>query len=261
MPRALALKASVSGAVAGLGGGLLSLGGGTLLIPLLLGWLRVSPLHARGTAIAVSLVSAATGAWVYAGQGMVRWDVVLWVGVPALVLTPVAARWSAGWPAAGIRRAFGGVVIVGGAILMLKDVLPSGPTIPAHGEIAFLLFVGVMEGLVAGIVGISGGPVLAPLFVLGLGMPQQLAQGCSLAARLPAVLAGTWENAREGNVRVDLVAWAVVGASGGAWLGSHLALGVPEFTLRLVFGLFLIGLGLHYWRVPAPGVEGTGGRS
>jgi len=106
--------------------------------------------------------------------------------------------------------------------------------------------VGIIEGAVSGIIGISGGPVLAPLFVLGLGMPQQLAQGCSLAARLPAILSGTWENARLGNICWSLVPGLAIGAVAGAWAGSHLALWLPEQGLRTGFGLLLIGLGIHY---------------
>jgi hypothetical protein len=80
----------------------------------------------------------------------------------------------------------------------------------------FLIGLGVIEGLAAGIVGISGGPILAPQLVLGLGMPQHLAQGCWLAARLPPVLAGTLENAREGNILIILVPGLLLGAFAGA---------------------------------------------
>ena len=44
-------KSFVIGTIAGVGGGLMSLGGGTLVIPLLMGWLGLTPLQARGTAI------------------------------------------------------------------------------------------------------------------------------------------------------------------------------------------------------------------
>ncbi len=101
-------------------------------------------------------------------------------------------------------------------------------------------------GGVAGVVGISGGPVLAPLFVLGLGIPQQLAQGCSLLARLPATLSGSWANWKQGNICKALVLPLAIGALLGALAGSHLALALPEVGLRTFFGVLLILLGLHY---------------
>ncbi len=248
-------KALATGAAAGIGGGLISLGGGTLLIPLLLGWLRLTPWQARGTSIATSLVSAGTGVWVYAQQGMVHWPVILWVGIPAMLITPWAARISEHWPGQRIRRAFGAVVMLGALAVILKDLLPQAPAVATGWETAFLLGVGVIEGLAAGIVGISGGPILAPLFVLGLGMPQHLAQGCSLAARLPPVLAGTLENAREGNILTTLIPGLLAGAFVGAWVGGRLALWLPEHGLRVLFGVFLLGLGLRYM------VHGDGSRA
>ncbi len=111
---------------------------------------------------------------------------------------------------------------------------------------AYLIGIGIVEGLVAGSVGVSGGPVLAPLLVLGLGMPQQLAQGCSLAARIPAVLAGGVENFLHRHIRFPLLPGLIVGGLVGAWLGSRLALALPELHLRSLFALILLALGLHY---------------
>ena len=213
------------GVVAGVGGGLMSLGGGTLVIPLLMSWAGLTPLHARGTAILVSVFSAATGTLIYASRGQVDLEIVLWDT---------------------LKREFGAVITLGGLLVIVHDYLPTAITIPPDDYHAYLLGVGVIEGLVAGVIGISGGPILAPLFVLGLGLPQQLAQGCSLAARLPATLSGSWENWRLGNICKPMIVPLAIGALAGAAAGSHLALGLPEAHLRSLFGFFLILLGLHY---------------
>jgi len=240
------LKGLATGFIAGTGGGLISLGGGTLVIPLLMGWVALTPLQARGTAIMVSVFSAATGSIVYALRGQIDPEVVLWVAVPSFLVTPLAAAWSERLPPNTLKREFGAVIMLGGLLVVFRDYLPATPTIPADWTHTYLFGVGIVEGLVAGIVGISGGPVLAPLFVLGLGMPQQLAQGCSLAARLPATLSGSWENWRLGNVCRPLILPLAIGALAGAVVGSHLALALPEARLRALFGLFLVLLGLHY---------------
>ena len=234
------------GFVAGFGGGLVSLGGGTLVIPLLMGWAGLTPLAARGTAITVAVFTAATGALIYGLRGQVDLPTVLWVAVPSFFITPLAAAWSERLPPDTLKREFGIVVILGGLLVVFRDQLPAGWVIPQDLGVPYLLAVGVVEGLVAGVVGISGGPVLAPLFVLGLGMPQQLAQGCSLAARLPATLAGSWENWRLGNICRPLVLPLAIGALAGAAAGSHLALALPEARLRAFFGIFLVLLGLRY---------------
>ncbi|WJW76358.1 sulfite exporter TauE/SafE family protein [Thiohalobacter sp. IOR34] len=240
------LKGIAIGLVAGTGGGLMSLGGGTLVIPLLMGWAGLGPLLARGTALAVSVFSAATGSLIYARHGQLDLLTVLWVALPSFLITPLAAAWSEHLPPTALKRGFGLVVMAGGLLMIFRDLVFDGLAFAADWAPFYLLGVGVVEGLVAGIIGISGGPVLAPLFVLGLGMPQQLAQGCSLAARLPAVLSGSWENWRLGNVCRPLVLPLALGALAGATLGSRLALALPEPRLRLLFGLVLIGLGLRY---------------
>lgn len=234
------------GGIAGIGGGLVSLGGGTLVIPLLMGWLGLSPLAARGTAMVVSLFSAGMGSLIYAHHGMLDWPVAIWVAIPSFFIAPLLAVRSEYWPARRLKAAFGAVVVCGGLLIIFRQDITSGMALPAQWRPLWLIGIGVIEGAVAGIVGISGGPVLAPLFVLGLGMPQQLAQGCSLAARLPAVISGAWENARLGNIHWLLVPGLAAGALPGAWAGSRLALLMPERSLRIVFGLLLIALGMHY---------------
>ena len=234
------------GAIAGLGGGLVSLGGGTLVIPMLMGWLNLDPLAARGTAIAVSLFSAGAGALIYGRHGMLDLPVALWVAAPSFFLAPILAAKTEHWPARRLKAIFGTVVAIGGIVVIFKDQFTGGLILPAQWKPLWLTLIGVIEGTVAGVIGISGGPVLAPLFVLGLGMPQQLAQGCSLAARLPAIISGIWENAQLGNIHWALLPGLAGGALPGAWLGSRVALLLPEHGLRLVFGLLLIALGVHY---------------
>ncbi len=252
------LKGLGIGFVAGFGGGLVSLGGGTLVIPLLMGWAGLAPLAARGTAITVAVFSAATGTAVYGLRGQVDLWTVLWVAIPSMIVTPLAAAWSERLPPDTLKREFGAVVAVGGLLVIFREQLPAGWVIQEPWSAPYLVGVGIVEGLVAGVVGISGGPVLAPLFVLGLGMPQQLAQGCSLAARLPATLAGSWENWRLGNVCRPLVLPLAIGALAGAAVGSHLALALPEARLRAFFGLFLVLLGLRYVLIHA---RAGGGRA
>ncbi len=246
LPGGQATKGLLVGLIAGFGGGLMSLGGGTLVIPLLMGWLKLTPLQARGTAIMVAIFSAFTSAIVYGLRGSLDLQAALWVAIPAFIITPLAAAWSEKLPARALKKSFGLVVIIGGAMVISRDSLPFSIQVPAQWSSAYLIMVGIIEGLVAGVIGISGGPILAPLFVLGLGMPQQLAQGCSLAARLPATISGGWENWRLGNVCKSLVIPLAIGALAGAIAGSHLALSLHEAHLRSLFGGLLLFLGSYY---------------
>ena len=234
------------GLLAGLGGGLLSLGGGTVSIPLMLHWLGWDEFQARGTALAAALAPAAVGAFLYHRAGQVAWDAVLLIALPALVVTPLAAAWTERLRRGRLRRIFGAVLVSGAVLVLLRDELLGAWAFAGTARVAYLLAVGVVEGLVAGSVGVSGGPILAPLLVMGAGMPQQLAQGCSLAARLPAVVAGTVENVHCRHVRFGDLPMLLAGGVLGTWAGAHLALGLPEHGLRSAFAVVLAFLGLRY---------------
>jgi uncharacterized membrane protein YfcA len=237
------LRLIVSGLITGFGGGLASLGGGTLLIPLLTEWIGMSYLEARGTAMAAAFFTSLSGAATYGLHGSVDWSTLLWTGVPALICAPLAARASANWPQRALRRAFGVVVLLGALALILKG--------EAHGGFAaswpqlWLVLAGMIAGAIAGAVGVSGGPVLAPLFVLGLSMPQQLAQGSSLVSRLPAIIGGVAEDQRENAVRWLVLPWLAVGIVLGTVLGGMLAIHLPEHVLRWLFAILLLLLSLH----------------
>ena len=173
---------------------------------------------------------------------------MLVIAVPAMILTPVVGTLTERLPGGRLRQAFGGVVIAGAVLLILRDQLLGSAALQGTLYWVWLAFVGIVEGLVAGSVGVSGGPVLAPVLGLGLGMPQQLAQGCSLASRVPAVITGSVENLRCGHVRFRLLPGLILGGLLGTWLGSHLALSLAELHLRGLFALVLIGIGFRYLR-------------
>ncbi len=232
-----------SGLITGFGGGLASLGGGTLLIPLLTEWGDMSLLEARGTAMAAAFFTAVSGAVTYGLHGNVEWRTLLWTGLPALICAPIATRLSASWPQSLLRRLFGVVVLLGALALLAKGDLHTG--FASGWPLYWLVLVGVIAGSVAGVVGVSGGPVLAPLFALGLGMPQQLAQGSSLVSRLPAIVGGVAENQREGTVCWRALPWLGLGIMVGTVAGGALAIYLPESILRRLFVALLVLLGLH----------------
>jgi uncharacterized protein len=109
-----------------------------------------------------------------------------------------------------------------------------------------LVLAGFVAGAVSGVIGVGGGLVFVPALTLGLGVPQTLAQGTSLAAIVPTALVGAVTADREGNVlRSRLVVMGLLGAVGAA-AGAVLALVLPNGVLVRVFGAFLI---LSAWRI------------
>ena len=108
------------------------------------------------------------------------------------------------------------------------------------------VIIGVFGGVTSGLFGIGGGIVIVPALICWAGFSQHKATGTSLAVLLPPVgIAATLEYYRNGNVDIGaamlIAATMLVGAWGGALLANHMK--GPH--LRLLFGIFVTGVGVY----------------
>jgi uncharacterized membrane protein YfcA len=108
-----------------------------------------------------------------------------------------------------------------------------------------LAAIGLVAGVLAGLLGVGGGVVLVPALVLLLGFDQHVAQGTSLVVIVPAALAGSTVNYRRGRFRLLDAALLVAGGLAGAAIGSSLALGLQDASLRRLFALLLVAFGVQ----------------
>lgn len=110
-----------------------------------------------------------------------------------------------------------------------------------------LVIIGLLAGFLSGLIGVGGGIIMVPLFILFLGFTQHQAQGLSLAVLLPPVTFLAVYNYHQAGVidwRYALIV-ALVFVIGG-FIGSKVALSLDQQTLKKVFGgiLMLIALKL-----------------
>jgi uncharacterized protein len=109
---------------------------------------------------------------------------------------------------------------------------------------------GFAGGVLAGLFGVGGGILFVPTLTFALGLTQIHAEATSLLAILPTVAAGTWRQARYGNVRWRPAAMLGVAAVGGVEAGVVLAESLPEDVLRRLFGALMVVVALQLgWRV------------
>ncbi len=99
---------------------------------------------------------------------------------------------------------------------------------------------GLFAGFLSGTIGIGGGLAFVPIMTIGFRMPQQLAQGTSLAAIIPTALVGGITHIRQGNVRRDAAIWMGSGGVVGAGIGALIAVDLPTSFLARLFGVFLL---------------------
>jgi uncharacterized protein len=110
------------------------------------------------------------------------------------------------------------------------------------GTVVLVLLLGALAGVVAGFFGVGGGILFVPTLALAVGLTQLEAEATSLAAILPAALAGAWQQQRYGNVRWRAAAIIGVASVVGVELGVRVADALPEHLLRTLFALLMFGV-------------------
>ena len=108
------------------------------------------------------------------------------------------------------------------------------------------LLIGLLGGVAAGLFGVGGGIVIVPALIYWARFNQHTATGTSLAVLLPPIgLAATLEYYRHGNVDLRAAVIVAAGMFAGAWVGAYFANQMKGPRLRLLFGVFVTGLGIY----------------
>jgi uncharacterized membrane protein YfcA len=114
--------------------------------------------------------------------------------------------------------------------------------------IVFAILLGLAAGVLAGMFGVGGGILFVPTLV-ALGLGQLEAQGTSLLAILPTVLAGAWNQRRYGNLRMRTAVVVGVASIVGVEVGARIVVELPEETLRKLFAVLLFAVAAQLvWR-------------
>jgi len=103
-----------------------------------------------------------------------------------------------------------------------------------------LLLIGLAAGVLSGLVGVGGGLIIVPALIFFLGYTQHQAQGTSLGLLLlPVGILAVMNYYNKGQIDVKVVAVMSIAFVLGGWLGSKLALRLPEDTVKKIFAIFL----------------------
>jgi len=242
------LFALVAGLLTGIAGGFFGVGGGIMLVPLLTARFRLSQHQAHGTSLAVIGTTALVSLVVYAMHSNVAWTTAAVMGAASLITARYGARLAVRTSPTSLAKAFAVFVMVVALRLLWKTPEATNAGFQ-HGpeRIALDLSLGLAVGLLSGYMGIGGGILIVPALALLVGMPQQLAQGTSLAVILMVAPAGAYEHTRHGNVVWGLVPSLALGAAIGGPLASWLAQALDHAFLARAFAIFMLVNAAHTW--------------
>ncbi len=223
--------------------GLLGAGGSILSVPIFVYLLNFEAKEAIAMSLAVVGVTSLVGAVRHGQSGNVNMKVALIFGPVAMVGTYVGARLSVFF-SGNTQLALFGAVMLTSAFFMLRDRTPE-PHKSRHPLIAYEVVVieALAVGMLTGLVGVGGGFLIVPVFVLLLGLPMKQAVGTSLLVIALKSFAGF-----AGYLGQVEVAWGfMAGFTGiaivGILIGTPLVRVLPSHTIKRVFGVFLLVIG------------------
>lgn len=242
------------GLAAGGFGGLIGVGGGIIMIPLMVGILKLSQHQAHGTSLVALVFTGLGGALIYGLHREIDFMAAGTLTITAMITAGIGARYANALPGWTLRRAFG-VFLIGCALLLAsKPYLPGvGGHHPVYIHIIIYLVTGLATGFLSGMMGVGGGVIMIPAMVLLAGFGQHAAQGTALAVMVPVGVTGALTHFKMGNVAKQYVPGLVCGIILGVILGSNLANRIEETALRLFFLAAMVIMGIRYTRAAAPG--------
>jgi uncharacterized membrane protein YfcA len=113
--------------------------------------------------------------------------------------------------------------------------------------IVAVLLLGLAAGVLSGMFGIGGGLVIVPALIIIFGHPTKTAIGTSLFALMwPVGLLGVIEYWKRGELDVVQGLWIALGLFVGAYFGAKITGAFTPVTMRRVYGLFLLVMGMYF---------------
>ncbi len=253
------MAAFSGGALIGALGGLIGLGGAEFRLPLLIGVFRFAALEAVIVNKAASLIVVASALPFRAGTVPLSEVVGHWPVILNLLAGSLAGAWfGAGWAtrlkSTTLYRVIA-VMLVGIAFVLLlgHQSTGAGAFISGTPQLITGVFVGFLIGIVASLLGVAGGELLIPTFVLLFGADIKLAGSLSLAVSLPTMLVGfsRYSMDRSFSVLGQNRLFVLVMAAGsivGAFVGGQLLGLIPSTFLLPALAVILLISAMKIWR-------------
>jgi uncharacterized membrane protein YfcA len=238
-----------TGGAGGAFSGLTGVGGGAIMVPMLVGWLKLSQHRAHGTSLAIIMFVAISGVAGYWRAGNIDWPLVLALSPGAIAGVYAGTKAMVKVPGTQLRLLFG-VFLLFVAFRQLVWHVSAGA--PQHGVVGLLVEVGFgfAGGLLAGMLGVGGGAIFVPaILIFGLadatgdGDPQKVAQGVSLVVIVCTALIGTLANLRQATVDIDVAKWVIPPAVVAAFAASLIANAIDADALKRLYGVTALALG------------------
>ena len=242
--------ASLAGLIVGTLVGMTGVGGGSLMAPVLILVLGVTPLRAIGSDLAYAAITKAVGAWQHARAGSVDYRVAGWLAlgsVPsALLAVAVASHLPAGLSTEHVvTTVLGGVLLLAAAaMLVCRRMTGKGP--PASPWL--LTPIGFVVGALVALTSVGSGCLVIAALTLATPLTARRAVGTDVLHAMLLTCAAALAHWSIGTVDMALTASLHGGSIPGVILGSRLPARAPEQVMRVVLASTLALAGTQLLR-------------
>lgn len=246
----------------GLGVGVLvgatGMGGGSLMTPLLILIFGINPVVAVGTDLAYAAVTKTVGGWRHLRSGTVHLRLALWLAVGSC---PGAL--AGVWILDRLRVAFGAdfdtfmlisiaaALLLIGALILWRALAESAQIARERDDFAIdrrhtvaAVALGAFVGFVLGITSAGSGTLISLGLILGFRLTPRRVVGTDVVHAAVLLWVAALAHLVSGNIDFGLAGTILIGSLPGVWIGSALALRLPERGLRPALGIVLLASGL-----------------
>jgi len=233
------IKTILVGLSAGYLSGHFGIGGGLITTPSIRLFLGYPPLIAVGTPLVINIPTALAGFYTYNKRGFVDRFIASRLALPGIVGSIVGSYGTRFVNGSLILLLTAGVIFLLGLRFLFQY---NGGKSERKVSFSHLTFSGFIIGLFSGFLGLGGGFLLVPFLSVWLGKDIKSAFGTSLAVITAITIPGAVVHYYLGHVNLALAAQIILGVIPGAYLGSRVALKLPDRYLRVAFSLLMLSL-------------------
>lgn len=231
--------------------GLLGIGGGSVLVPIIVA-LGFLPIQAVATSSLAIVITSLSGSIQNYRMGNLKWQKVLWLGLPSVLTAQIGAFIAERIPANILLFAFGILLISNIFLANFRKRLITNQinTDKSQGNTLFpTLFTGGSAGLLAGLFGVGGGVIMVPLQMLLLSENIKTAIQTSLGVIVITSVSACLGHAYRGNVLWLEGLMLGLGGLLGAQISTRFLPKLSDRIISFCFTLLLVALATYtFWQ-------------
>jgi len=238
--------------------GLTGIGGGSLMTPLLIIVLGISPVTAIGTDLAYGAITKTFGGISHLRKGTVDLKVMAWLAlgsVPGTVLGVILvsrlhAAYGASFDKVLLACVAGALLIVAAVVLVRTLVFTKLASRERHSfqfttttKVAAVAM-GFVLGAILGLTSVGTGALIGVAMIVVFRLTPQRVAGTSVLLGAALLWVAGIGYIVSGAVNFGLMGNILIGSIPGVWLGSHFVNRVPDQALRVTLAAVLLGSAL-----------------